>query len=364
MTHRLATTHLVAMLLLSLATRTQAQYPDPAYWRLDAVNQQLAAWAAAYPDLIQVTVLGQSGLGEDIPLVCISDHAAVREPEPGVLLHGAQHANECNGTTAIMQVMRRLLERYGSDPAITARVDGLELWFVPIVNVDGHRFVFSGAPHWQDWRKTLRDNNGNGEVDFPHDGVDLNRNWDWRWQQCPEWDPSSQQYRGPHPFSEPEARALRDLVLRERPALVCDLHSPVTIGYHSEVFYPWLSSEGAPDVGVASDLAGAWSAATRNLQNVAYHDIVCYDTLPKEQCWVYGEAGVITLLMEIEDGCWFTGADVDTIGHRVARGAMALLDRALVGPGITGTVTSALTGEPLAAEVIITEMNASNVGPR
>ncbi|MEZ4389166.1 MAG: hypothetical protein R3D98_16595 [Candidatus Krumholzibacteriia bacterium] len=43
---------------------------------------------------------------------------------------------------------------------------------------------------------------------------------------------------------------------------------------------------------------------------------------------------------------------------------MALLDRALVGPGITGTVTSALTGEPLAAEVIITEMNASNVGPR
>ncbi len=201
-------------------------------------------------------------------------------------------------------------------------------------------------------------------MDFPHDGVDLNRNWDWRWEQCTEWDPSSQQYKGPNPFSEPEARALRDFVLRERPALVCDLHSPVTIAYDNDVFYPWISGEGAPDLSVAADLAGQWSGATRTLQNLPYHDIVCYDTLPKEQCWIYGKAGIITLLMEIEDHCWFTGADVDTVGRRVARGAMALFDRALTGPGITGTVTNALTGEPLAAQVIITQMNADNVGPR
>lgn len=365
MSHRLlVVVTLVALTtLIAFSTPVHGQ-PDPGYWRLDDINAQLAQWATDYPDLVHLEVLGQSGLGEDIPLVCISDQADVREVEAGIFMHGAQHANECNGTTGVMTAMEKLLTGYGVDPAITQRVDNLELWFAPVINVDGHRFVFSGAPHWQDWRKTMRDNDENGEVDFPDDGVDLNRNWDWNWAQCTEWHPSSQKYKGPYPFSEPEARALRDFVLRERPLLVCDLHSPVTISYNSYIFYPWMSSEGAPDMEVAQDVASQWANATRSLNGQQYHNIQCYDTLPKEQCWVYGETGTITYLMEIEDECWFTGTDVDSIGHRVARGAMELLDRTLDGPGITGTVTDALSGQPLMAEVIITEMNSSNVGPR
>lgn len=354
----------LAILLLLLLVGAALAQPDARYWRLDDINAQLAQWADTYPDLIHVTSLGQSGLGEEIPLVCISDNAAEREVEPGLFLHAAQHANECNGTTALMVLMEKLLTGYGSDPAITARVDELELWLAPVVNVDGHRYVFSGAPSWQDWRKTLRDNNENGEIDFPDDGVDLNRNYDWRWPQCTEWNPSSQYFKGPSPFSESESRAIRDFVLLERPLLVGDLHSPVTIAYDDYLFYPWISGDGAPDLAVAGSLAGEWADATRNRHGQQYHDIQCYDTLPKEQCWIYGEAGILTLLMEIEDQCWFAGATVDTVGHRVARGTMALLDRALEGPGIKGTVTDALTGAPLAATVIITEMNSSNVGPR
>lgn len=354
----------LASALLAAAAAATAQ-PDPAYWRLDQVNTQLAAWAAQHPDLVHLTTLGQSGQGEPIPLVCLSDHAAIREPEPAVFIHAAMHANECNGTGAIMDAMARLLAGHGHDPDVTARLDGLELWFAPIVNIDGHRHVFDAPPNWADWRKTLRDNNGNGVVDFPDDGVDINRNWDWRWEAYDDDDPASQKYKGPFPWSEPETRALRDLVLVERPLLVADLHSPVTIVWHNKIFYPWSGSGGqSPDYHIARDVSEQWADATYSSGGNAYSAIYGFDTLPKEQNWVYGNTGIIALLMEIEDQCWFTGADVDTVATRVGRGLMTLMDRALAGPGIAGRVTDALTGAPLAAEVVLEELHDPDIGPR
>jgi murein peptide amidase A len=64
----------------------------------------------------------------------------------------------------------------------------------------------------------VRDMNPDG---FAHDertnahGVDLNRNSPEHWAGA-----------GPRPWSEPEARAIRDLILREQPALSLYYHQP------------------------------------------------------------------------------------------------------------------------------------------
>ncbi len=356
-----------ALLAVALAAVSQAQQPDPRYWRLDDIAAQFDAWQTQYPAIFQQTTLGLSGQREPILMARISDHADISEPdEPGILFHAAQHANECNGTGAIMRQMATLLEGYGNDPAVTARVDSLELWFVPVFNPDGHRYVFSGEPSWADWRKTLRDNNQNGMVDFPQDGVDLDRNWDWYWNEYDGTDPASQKYRGPSPWSESEIVALRDFVLTERPLVVVDYHSPVTISWHSYIFYPWVSTHGgsiAPDYYVARSVAENWAAQTRNEDNNPYNTIFGYDTLPKEQNWLYGRAGTLCYIMEIADHCWWADAVVDTIATRVARGSVALLDRVIAGPGIKGTVSDAVTGQPLAAEVEIAQLHDPNLGP-
>lgn len=119
-----------------------------------------------------------------------------------------------------------------------------------------------------------------------------------------------------------------------------------------------------PDYNVAEDIAELWAAATIDEDGNPYHEIYAYSTLPKEQCWVYGKTGTLAFIMEISDHCWWSGADVDTIGARVARGSNALIDRVLDGPGIKGLVTDLSTGEPLEAEVKINEMHAHYVGPR
>jgi hypothetical protein len=89
-----------------------------------------------------------------------------------------------------------------------------------------------------------------------------------------------------------------------------------------------------------------------------------YDTLPKEQCWIYGKAGILTFVMEISDRLWWTGATVDSIAARVARGSNTLIDRVVEGPGIMGRVTDAASGAPLVAEVRLDQMHDPNVGPR
>jgi murein peptide amidase A len=57
------------------------------------------------------------------------------------------------------------------------------------------------------------------------DGVDLNRNFPWRWRILGTR--GDLQYSGPRPLSEPEARIAHSLILRERPKVTIWFHQPL-----------------------------------------------------------------------------------------------------------------------------------------
>jgi protein MpaA len=106
-----------------------------------------------------------------------------------ILVVGCIHGNECAGL-AITSALRR-----------TRPPAGVQLWLVPELNPDGAA---------ADTRQNTH-------------GVDLNRNFPYRWQYTA--DPTY--YSGPRPVSEPETRAAMALVRRIRPA--------VTITYHQHM---------------------------------------------------------------------------------------------------------------------------------
>lgn len=56
-------------------------------------------------------------------------------------------------------------------------------------------------------------------------GVDLNRNFPWRWRRIGSR--GSLQYSGPRPLSEPEAKIARVLILRARPWVTIWFHQPL-----------------------------------------------------------------------------------------------------------------------------------------
>ena len=97
----------------------------------------------------------------------------------------------------VRRLLAHVLDGYGADARITELVDTTELWFVPVANPDGYDLTFE--PNRRLWRKNVRDNNGNGQINTG-DGVDLNRNWPTRWGYDNEGSsptPSSDTYRGP-----------------------------------------------------------------------------------------------------------------------------------------------------------------------
>jgi carboxypeptidase T len=293
----------------------------------------------------------------------VSDNVAIDEDEPVVLYDGVHHAEEVLGLESIMWMLEDLTTRYGVDDTVTSWVDGCEIWFIPMLNPDGHEIVASGAD--TTWRKDTRDNDGDGEFDPVGDGVDLNANYDFQWEDGGSGNPESETYRGPEPFSENESRIIRDLCLATKPVFALNYHSPRSSD-GDLVYYPWywVGNGFAPDHYVIYDVASNLCARTLNEQGEPFTPYYGFATQGKARNWQYGVAGTIGYTMEILSYlCQPSGDRVDDICERVARGSYYLLERTS-GPGITGHVTDASTGDPVVAEVDVVELASDLVAPR
>ncbi|WP_025618412.1 M14 family metallopeptidase [Salinispora cortesiana] len=180
------------------------------------IRDEITATAARYPDLTKVMTIGRSHQGQPILAVKVTKNAdRTRDGKrPAVLYASAQHAREWITPEMTRRLMHHVLDNYGTDREITRLVDTTELWFLPVVNPDGYDHTFT--PGNRLWRKNLRDNDGDGQITTA-DGVDLNRNWGYKWGYDNEGsspDPNSNTYRGPSPNSEPETQALDQLFRR------------------------------------------------------------------------------------------------------------------------------------------------------
>ncbi|MGD8394356.1 MAG: M14 family zinc carboxypeptidase [Candidatus Eiseniibacteriota bacterium] len=179
----------------------------PSYHSYEQVVATLDALRRAYPHIVGERIsLGKTWEGRDLWAVKISDRPDVDEDEPEVLFDALHHAREAASLETLLRTMFHLVAHYADDPEIRYLIDERELWFVPMVNPDGYAMNQPGGM----WRKNRRPN---PDGSF---GVDLNRNYDCRFAHDDRGsspDPSSQTYRGPHAFSEPETRAMRDFML-------------------------------------------------------------------------------------------------------------------------------------------------------
>jgi protein MpaA len=110
-----------------------------------------------------------------------------------VLVVGCIHGNEPAGMAIASALIR------------TAPPVGVNLWVVPDLNPDG----------------VARGTRGNA------DGVDLNRNFPWRWQGLGA--PGSPYYAGPRPLSEPESVAAAGLIRRVRPDIAIWFHQHLSV---------------------------------------------------------------------------------------------------------------------------------------
>lgn len=160
---------------------------------------------------------------------------------PIFLITAAQHAREWAATSSAMWIAERLTRDVTFDPVIAQLVNNVDFRIIPVVNPDGYRYTFptsQGGGGQRLWRKNRRQN-PNGSF-----GVDLNRNWSYGWglNGGSSTSQSSDVYRGPSSFSEPETTAVSNFAL-SLPNLKAhiDLHT-----YSQLVLGPWGFTESAP----------------------------------------------------------------------------------------------------------------------
>jgi Zinc carboxypeptidase/Immune inhibitor A peptidase M6 len=219
------------------------------------ILEELMAQAAAYPDIAELRVIGQSVNGQDIAAVRVTENVekAKDGKRPTTVYVGAQHAREWITPEMVRRLLDLFLTSYGTDPRITELVDTTELWFIPVANPDGYDFTFTEDQRL--WRKNLRDNNGDGIITVG-DGVDPNRNFPTRWGYDNEGsspNPASETYRGPAPASEPETQALDGLFADITPEFFVNYHSAAQLLLYG---IGWQVATPSPDDVIYEAMAG------------------------------------------------------------------------------------------------------------
>ncbi|MEU6452139.1 M14 family zinc carboxypeptidase [Streptomyces sp. NPDC046979] len=201
----------------SLSGRAEKRVEDAAdgvfrpYSGSGGLREEILRTARQNPRLTKVVSIGKTVNGQDILALKLTKNAKESKDgsRPSVLYMSNQHAREWITPEMTRRLMHHYLDKYDEDRRIRKLVDSTELWFLLSANPDGYDYTFENTDN-RLWRKNLRDNNGDGALGAG-DGVDLNRNFAYKWGYDDEGsspNPTSQTYRGAGPNSEPETKAL------------------------------------------------------------------------------------------------------------------------------------------------------------
>ena len=262
---------------------------------LAAINAHLDALVASRPDIASTFIVGQSLEGRPIRGIRVSALPA-GTTAPAVLFNATQHAREWGAAMTGMYLADRLVETAATDPRVQALLSKVEIFVIPVVNVDGYSFTWADTAN-RLWRKNRRDN---GDGSF---GVDPNRNWGYQWGGAgASTNPSSETYRGTAAFSEPETIAMRDVfVLHPNIVATIDFHS-----YSQLVLSPWAYTlEICPDAALLQSLGDSMKAAIASETGAEFVAGPVGSTLYLASGgsvdWTYGSRGALSWTIEVRD---------------------------------------------------------------
>jgi carboxypeptidase T len=324
---------------------------------------ELLSIQTAHPDICKLYDVGDSRGKEysapaynnykhDIWAMKISDNVAIEEDEPCIFYMGEHHAREPISLEVAMYILNYIVSNYGTDPSITNSVNNKQIWFMPLVNPDGHKIVTDQIDLW--WRKNIRDNNGNNTIDAgTTDGVDINRNYGWAWSgEGASGNPSDETYYGPSAFSEPEVVAMKNMVDQHHFVAGITYHSYSELvlfpyGYATDAYAPDQTSLQSLAISMANTIPAAGGGYYTPEKSSGL-----YPASGTVDDYAYGEHGVFCYTIEIGTQFIPPASQIPAICADNLQAALILLNR-VDQSTLTGIVRDANTLLPLEAEVYI-----------
>lgn len=195
----------------------------------EQMEQDINALKSRYPGQMTVNVIGQSADGRNLYDIIVGNPSASKH----ILFQGTIHAREYINVPLMMQQLEYLLafQNTGSynGKSLSDMLNQAAIHFVPLVNPDGAAISQNGENGIRSEelkaqiRTAYETDKAEGRTSADYDsylkrwksngrGVDLNHNFDAGWSGLNTVShPSSSDYKGTAPLSEPEAMALASL---------------------------------------------------------------------------------------------------------------------------------------------------------
>ena len=188
------------------------------YRTVEETHTSMAQLASSKPSLATVTNIGPTWLkwrnqgGYDMRVLRLTNSATngIRPNKPAMVLLSSIHAREYTPAELNMRFGEWLVNGYGTDAEATWLLDNYVFYLIPQGNPDGRKKAETGLS----WRKNVNNSNG-GSCSTNRVGVDLNRNFPFRWNTVSggsSGNPCDDTYRGPTAGSEQESKNIIGLV--------------------------------------------------------------------------------------------------------------------------------------------------------
>jgi len=295
------------------------------YLNVNEVNNAVVNLAHAYPAISQLVPLPNASVNGR-PCNAIQLGAGAPGTRSAVVLTGGVHAREWGGCEILVYLAADLLSAYQANSGLTyghmtftaheirTLLDTVHIVIFPMVNPDGRHH---SQTQYYMWRKNRQPS---GCLHPAHDGVDINRNFDFLFDFANAFDVNSDVsvtdvqcgndtdvYQGLVPFSEPESTNVQWLLDQyTQTRWYVDVHS-----YGKTIMYSWgddVNQSGNPpmnftnpaydgarginqpltygeyislgDLGTVQGLAAAFQAALQPVRGTVYTAKPSFDLYP------------------------------------------------------------------------------------
>ncbi|XP_060776712.1 carboxypeptidase B [Neoarius graeffei] len=171
----------------------------------------IEAWVSSItsgnPALISQSMLGKTYEGRTMHLLKIGKNTGFTKP--AIFMDCGIHAREWISPAFCQWFVQTAVSTYGSNPQMTSLLNTMDVFVLPVFNVDGYEFSWKSN---RMWRKTRSRKSGSNCI-----GTDPNRNFDAGWCTVgASKNPCSETYCGPSVESEIEVQNVANFIRRNK----------------------------------------------------------------------------------------------------------------------------------------------------
>ncbi|CAL8312874.1 unnamed protein product [Merluccius merluccius] len=191
------------------------------------VQSWIDAISTSNSQLISKQSIGSTYEGRPMTLLKLGKKSSTTKP--AIFLDCGIHAREWISPAFCQWFVKEALSTYGSDSQMTSLLDQMDVYVLPVFNIDGYDYTHKSN---RMWRKTRSRNSGTSCL-----GTDPNRNWNAGWCTTgASKNPCSDTYCGSRFESEIEVKNVADFIRRNK----SNIKAYLTIHSYSQlVLFPY-----------------------------------------------------------------------------------------------------------------------------